>query len=152
MWVIGKEFNVNGILEKYVYKVTHFSGGQVSFERFSPIPTPQAIAVDPDGHPWVISDNGTAFYHNGSSWISNRARGISAEDVAVEKDGTVWLTGKITQSTDLNKPVMYRLTKGVWERYESGLSRVAYNLAAGDRNVFMIIFSGGPNIFKLNKK
>ena len=48
------------------------------------------IAVDPKGHPWVVSDNGTVWKWNGSGWTQQPGSG---KDIAVGANGAVWALG-----------------------------------------------------------
>lgn len=52
------------------------------------------LVTAPDGSIWAVGDNGRAARWNGSQWVSLPGTGISANEIAVDKNGQIWVVGQ----------------------------------------------------------
>jgi len=51
----------------------------------------KAIDVGPNGNPWLVTDDGQIWHHNGSKWLR---RGGGGKDVAVDGNNVPWVTAE----------------------------------------------------------
>lgn len=66
------------------------------------------IAVDPDGHPWIVNQDSAVQRHDGEKWVP--VPGVSAKGIAVGSDGTVLAAGRD------HRPYWYDIKRSAWEQ------------------------------------
>lgn len=110
IWIIGCEPSANGLGNEIFYwnnpGWNKFSGGAIR------------IAVEPTGHPWVITSNSTnnIFERNGSSW---QGIGGCARDIGVGSDENVWVIGCKKVSDGVNYEI-WRWNGQQWNKSNGG--------------------------------
>ncbi len=78
-----------------------------------------AVAVDPDGEPWLVRNDGTIRRRVAGAWETVPG---TARDISVGADGAVWAVG--TESVEDGYAVL-RWTGSAWERIDRGATRIA---------------------------
>ena len=81
----------------------------------------ERIAVDPQGHAWVVNSSNNIFRHDGTKWVTVNG---SARDIGVGANGTVWVIGTTAEAGGYG---IYRSTdKGAnWTRIPGAAVRVS---------------------------
>lgn len=79
-------------------------------------PTPVRLAVDPEGHPWIIDGARLVRQHDGKRW--NDFPGIQASDLAIGPEGSVFAVAD-------GKPWRYNRLNKRWERLSGEASAIA---------------------------
>ena len=70
------------------------------------------IAVSPQGIPWVVNKSNIVYMNTGGElWVP--IQGVSANDIGIGANGTVYVTGKDSTSANTNPPV-YQYTPNGW--------------------------------------
>jgi len=81
----------------------------------------ERIAVDPQGHAWVVNNSNRIFRYDGTKWLTVNG---SARDIGVGANGTVWVIGTTAEYGGYG---IYRSTdKGVnWTKIPGAAVRVS---------------------------
>ena len=69
------------------------------------------IDVDPSGNAWVVSSAHALYHFNGQQFVA--VPGVSATDVGIGADGSVWVIGADAVGNDHS---IYRLVKDAWQK------------------------------------
>ena len=98
--------------------------------------TGSAVAVAPDGRPWVVTDGNLIYRRDGSGW--QRIPGM-AGDIAVGSDGTVWAIN-VDPALAMDAPM--RWTGREWENMSGAAVRIAVDdagnawIVTGDQAIY----------------
>jgi hypothetical protein len=110
VWVIGVERTNGG------YQIFHWNG--YGWDKVDGGGV--HIAVDPDGKPWVVNENGDIFRFDGHGWHKMPGGGT---DIGIGGDGTVWVIGTDSQNGGYG---IHKLTGSHgWRKVDGGAIRIA---------------------------
>ena len=127
VWVLGTT-RTDGGYEIYHWNGTRWirvDGGAVR------------IAVDTNGNPWVVNDQGTIYSFWNGHWQTMPGKGT---DIAIGRNGMVWLIGTDKHPGGYG---IYRWTGGNWESVEGAGVRIAV-----DGNGLPWVVNDNGEIFK----
>lgn len=113
VWIIGQD----GKLARWI-------PAQNEWRPLASTSTPKAVrlAIDPQGHPWIIDSAGLVQRHDGKSW--ENYPGIEASDLAIGPEATVFAVAA-------NKPWRYNRLEKRWR----AVSGEAKAIAVGPRGL-----------------
>ena len=97
-WVVGTIYNGAG------YGIYEWTGSAWAGAGGSAV----AIAVDPNGNPWVINSNHQIYRRVGSGWLLMPG---AATDIAIGADGAVWVVGTLHNGVGYG---IYHWTGSAW--------------------------------------
>ena len=128
LWVIGTTPTAGG------YQIFRWDGGQ--WERVDGGAV--RIAVDPQGRPWVVNNNGDIFRLTGDNqWQQMPGKG---SDIAIGQDGSVWLIGTNAESGGYG---IFHWIGSNWQKVEGAAVRISV-----DSNGRPWVVNKFGNIFK----